>query len=151
MIDNGKTQLDIRILRERDPELFEVLNVPGRSVEKLREIVLENERLQEENEGLRQGLEEFQNNLVGIKLSSRQAQKNTDMLLGIVNILLFTQQMPQPFSHQEKQHPYLAFFDTQYRNMLDDLVQRRVYKDKKSQDEVVSEVSTFETEDNPFD
>ncbi|MDR2976710.1 MAG: hypothetical protein LBV19_05295 [Streptococcaceae bacterium] len=130
--DNGK-RISIDIFQDRDPELFEYFS-NGQTIKLLREKFQESEELKSKISTFEDYVLKQRSDLVGIKLSSRQAQKNTDMLLGIVNTYLFTQENLRPVSPQEKKHPLLAFFDTEHRNMLDDVAQRRVYSDKpKSQ------------------
>jgi hypothetical protein len=154
MVENSKTKIDVRVVQERDPVLFEVLNNSGRPAVMLREIVTEWMSLKEENEKLKENIKQAKNDLTGIKLSARQAQKNTEMILGIMNAWLFTQQVPQPFSREDKQHPYLSYFDTEYRNMLDRIAQQKVYNDNKKRTSRATSDGTFLdsdlSDDSPF-
>jgi hypothetical protein len=154
MVEERKSKIDIRILKDRDPELFELFDGSFPAVKVLRELVAEKAKIEAENQDLKLKSEQMKNDLTGIKLSARQAQKNTEMTLGILNSWLFSQQVHSPFSRREKQHPYLAYFETDYRRMLDDIAQRKVYKDKEKNSSAPTSDATFLdhalSDDNPF-
>ncbi|AYG01140.1 hypothetical protein [Lactococcus allomyrinae] len=130
MVEKNQTQeFNIRINQSRDNELFDYFSVDNK-LEKLRTLFALNKQLEERNKELTEELSKYKNDLVGIKLSSRQAQKNTDMMLGILNTWLFSQNLTQPISLQEKRHPLIGYFDSEYRRMLDNVMQHRTFNDQ---------------------
>lgn len=145
---NAKKQLDIRVTRSLDEAMFDYLS-SGKGIEKLRELYQENELLKNQNAKLNDEINKHKGEWIGTKLSARQAQKNTDMVLGILNTWLFYQQEMRPISIQEKRHPVLAFFESEHRRMLDEIKQRAVYNDEPKAP-LTHQDTTFLDEDNPF-
>lgn len=146
---HSKKQIDIRVTQALDEDLFNYL-FSGKGIERVRALFEENVFLKAQNEKLIGEINKYKGELIGIKLSSRQSQKNTDMMLGIFNTWLFHQSQMSPISIQEKKHPVIAFFETEHRKMLDDIKQRGVYDDKPKQETKQDVTFPNFNEDDPF-
>ncbi|GAB2022329.1 hypothetical protein RyT2_14030 [Pseudolactococcus yaeyamensis] len=141
--------VDARIYKSKQEDLFKLLVAEKHKPTILGKILSERNFYQSEMEKLQAENQSLRADLVGIKLSSRQAQKNTDVILGVLNHWLHQQPTYQiPIDKQTNRHPFLAFYETQHKQMIDDVVQRKVYSDKAKKE--VAE--TDDTSDyNPFD
>lgn len=149
MTENKKKQIDIRVTQASDKDLFDYLS-EGKGIENLRALYAQNVWLKQQNSKLTEDVNKYKSELVGIKLSARQAQKNTDMMLGIFNTWLFHQGQMNPVSTHEKKHPILAFFESEHRKMLDDIAQRKVYQDKPKEEEKSLDKFPNFNDDDPF-
>lgn len=147
---SSKIQIDVRVTQNLDEGLFNYLST-GKGIERLRELFVQNQLLKSENEKLVEEINKHKNTLIGIRLSSRQSQANTDVMMGIFNTWLFHQSQMTPISLQDKKHPIISFYETERRKMLDNIAQRKVYNEKVN-DEQTEEISTkkVEIEDDPF-
>ncbi len=157
MTEQNKNKIDLRVTKEQNQRLFDYLNDPskGKPRENLARLFTDYEFLLEQNKRYQTEIEATKNQLTGIRLSSRQAEKNTNQLLGIVNTWLFYQAPMTPASISEKRHPLLAFFETEHKTMLDNVAQSKVYPKKKEvevPDELTSLIGSVPppVDENPF-
>lgn len=157
MTQQNKNKIDLRVTKEQNQRLFDFLNDPskGKPRENLARLFTDYEFLLEQNKRYQTEIETTKNQLTGIRLSSRQSEKNTSQLLGIINSWLFYQVSMTPVSISEKRHPMLAFFETEHKAMLDNVAQAKVYPKKKIE-EVPDELTSLleavppPIDENPF-
>lgn len=145
----SKRQIDIRVTRTSDEELFNYLS-SGKGIERLRELYQQNKDLKVQNQKLVDEINKHKNTLVGIRLSSRQAQNNSDVMLGIFNTWLFHQTEMTPISLQEKKHPLINYFESEHRKMLDNIAQRKVYGEKITEEKIVDHTPLNIDDEDPF-